>query len=484
MPLPQSSRRAALMTFLRFPDGFLWGAAASGPQTEGFFQKTHQSVMDRWYETAPDDFYNRVGPDVTCDFYHRYKEDFALMKRMGFNSYRTSIQWTRLIRDLETGEPDPAGAAFYQDVIRAAKDNGIELIFNLHHFDLPQELLERWGGWTNRHVVDLYVKFARTAFSLFGSEVRRWTTFNEPMVIAEAGYLYGFHWPKYKNRGKDAVQVMYHLNLASAKAIREYRSMGLPGSIGIILNLTPAYPRSSSPEDLKASSFAEDFFSRFFLMPAVYGTFPESMIQLLRQDNVLFSSEPEDEIILKQGTADFLGLNYYHPRRVKARETALTASDWVPDRYFEDYEMPGRRINPYRGWEIYPKAVYDIAMTVRNEYRNIPWYLSENGMGVEAEERFRDPSGRINDDYRISFYKEHLAWLHRAIDEGSACFGFHAWTAIDCWSWNNAYKNRYGFVSLDLETGTRTVKQSGDWFRTVSKENGFESDESSVRKHQ
>lgn len=467
------------MTRYSFPDGFLWGAAASGPQTEGSFQKPHQSVMDYWYEIRPDDFFGRVGPVVTCDFYHRYKEDFALMKQMGFNSFRTSIQWTRLIRDLETGEPDPAGAAFYRDVIRAAKDNGIELIFNLHHFDLPQELLERYGGWTSRHVVDLYVKFARTAFSLYGKDIRRWTTFNEPMVIAEAGYLYGFHWPKHTNRGKEAVQVMYHLNLASAKAIHEYHSMGLPGTIGIILNLTPAYPRSASPEDLAASAFAEDFFNRFFMRPAVYGTFPDSLIRILRQDNVLFTSEAEDEAILKQGTADFLGLNYYHPRRVKARESALNTSEWMPDRYFEEYEMPGRRINPYRGWEIYPEAVYDIAMTVKNEYRNIPWYLSENGMGVKAEERFRDSAGRINDDYRIAFYKEHLARLHQAIFEGSACFGFHAWTAIDCWSWNNAFKNRYGFAALNLETGARTVKQSGDWFKTVSDNNGFESDDSS-----
>lgn len=458
---------------LTFPDGFLWGAAASGPQTEGFFNKPHKSIMDHWYDLRPDDFFNQVGPDVTCDFMHHYEEDFALMKQLGFNSYRTSIQWTRLIRDLETGEPDPEGAAFYRNVIQAAKKNGIELIFNLHHFDLPEELLERYGGWTSRHVVDLYVKYARTAFSLFGNDVHRWVTFNEPMVIAEAGYLYGFHWPKYSCRGKEAVQVIYHLNLASALAIQAYRSMNLPGTIGIILNLTPAYPRSDSPEDLAASAFAEDFCNRFFLMPAVHGVFPERLIRILKQDGVLFEELPEDAAILRQNTVDFLGLNYYHPRRVKARETSLDTTAWVPDRYFEDYEMPDRRINPYRGWEIYPKAVYDIAMAVKQEYRNIPWYLSENGMGVEGEERFIDASGRINDDYRIAFYEEHLEWLHRAIEEGSACFGFHAWTAIDCWSWNNAFKNRYGFAALDLCTGKRTVKQSGDWFKTVAEQNGF-----------
>ena len=477
MSFPQSARRTPVTVRLIFPDGFLWGAAASGPQTEGFYEKPHQSIMDHWYHECPDDFFSRVGPDVTCDFFHHYREDFALMKEMGFNSYRTSIQWTRLIADLETGEPDSEGAAFYRDVIRAAKENDIELILNLHHFDLPQELLEQYGGWTSRHVVDLYVKYAETAFSLFGNDVSRWVTFNEPMVIAEAGYLYGFHWPKYHNHGKDAVQVIYHLNLASALAVREYRAMNLPGTIGIILNLTPAYPRSDSPEDLAASAFAEDFCNRFFLMPAVHGVFPEHLIQTLKQDNVLFTANPGDAEILMENTVDFLGLNYYHPRRVKARETALNTDEWMPDRYFEDYEMPGRRINPYRGWEIFPQAVYDIAMAVKTEYRNIPWYLSENGMGVEAEERFAETDGSIRDDYRIEFYKEHLSMLHRAIQEGSACFGFHAWTATDCWSWNNAFKNRYGFAALDLSTQKRTIKKSGTWFRTVSEHNGFDIDE-------
>ena len=462
--------------WLIFPDGFLWGAAASGPQTEGSAGKPHQSIMDRWYKERPDDFHDRIGPDITCDFLHKYEEDFALMKQLGFNSYRTSIQWTRLIRDLETGEPDPAGVEFYRNVIRAAKKNNIELILNLHHFDLPQELLEQYGGWTSRHTVELFVRYAKTAFRLFGQDVHYWTTFNEPMVIAEAGYLYGFHWPKYSGRGKDAVQVIYHLNLASALAVREYRKMNLPGRIGIVLNLTPACPRSQDPADLSASFFAEDFCNRFFLMPAVYGVFPDSLIRVLEEDGVLFSGMAGDEAVLKEGTVDFLGLNYYHPRRVKARENPLSAAEWVPDLRFEDYEMPGRRMNPYRGWEIYPKAVYDIAMAVKNEYRNIPWYLSENGMGVENEQRFAENNGSINDDYRIDFYREHLSWLHQAIGEGSACFGFHAWTAIDCWSWNNAFKNRYGFAALDLKTQKRTIKKSGTWFRTVCDNNGFESD--------
>ncbi len=165
-------------------------------------------------------------------------------------------------------------------------------------------------------------------------------------------------------------------------------------------------------------------------------------------------------------------MNYYHPKRVQAPESSETFNGkWMPDKYFSDYEWKERRVNPYRGWEIYPKAIYDIAKNIQDNYHNIPWFISENGMGVEGEERFIDSQGMIQDDYRIEFYEEHLLWLHKAIEEGSNCFGYHTWTAFDCWSWNNAYKNRYGFISVDLATQKRTIKKSGYWYKEVSNKN-------------
>ena len=146
----------------------------------------------------------------------------------------------------------------------------------------------------------------------------------------------------------------------------------------------------------------------------------------------------------------------------------------MPETFFDYYDMPGKRMNPYRGWEIAPQVMYDVAVNIKDNYNNIPWYISENGMGVEGEERFRDENGVINDDYRIDFVKEHLTYLHKGIQEGSNCFGYHLWTFIDCWSWANSFKNRYGFVALDLESGKRTVKKSGRWIKEVSETNEFE----------
>ncbi|WP_288221565.1 glycoside hydrolase family 1 protein [uncultured Clostridium sp.] len=460
-----------------FPKGFWWGSATSGPQSEGDFNKKNKNIFDYWYEIEPEAFFDNVGPVIASNFYNSYKEDIAMIKEIGLNSLRTSIQWTRLIKNFETAEVDEDGVKFYNNVIDEIIKNGMIPVINLHHFDLPIELYEKYGGWESKHVVDLFVKFAKVAFELFGDKVKHWTTFNEPIVVVEGEYLYQFHYPKLVD-GKKAMQVLYNLNLASAKAIKVFKEGGYGkdnGQIGIILNLTPAYPRDeNNEEDLKASKIADDFFNNSFLDPAVKGEFPKNLVKLLEEEKVIWESTEEELEIIKNNTIDFLGVNYYQPRRVKAKESQFDYSrGWMPDKYFDNYEMPGRRMNPYRGWEIYPEAMYDIAINIRDNYNNIPWYISENGMGVEGEEKYINSEGYIEDDYRIEFIKEHLVNLNKAIEEGANCFGYHTWTPIDCWSWTNAYKNRYGFIAVDLKTQKKTIKKSGRWIEEVSKNNSF-----------
>lgn len=463
------------MNKLQFPDGFWWGAATSGPQSEGRFHKLHRSVFDYWYDIDPAAFFDRVGPNVASNFYNDYKRDIALMKEIGLNSVRTSIQWTRLIKDFETGTVDDDAVRFYNDVIDEFLAQGILPVMNLHHFDLPAELYEKYGGWESKKVVDLFAMFARRCFELFGDRVKHWATFNEPMVVVEGEYLYEFHYPKLVD-GKKACQVLYNLNLASAKAIAAFRESHCAkdgGKIGIILNLTPAYPRSESAEDVEAARFAEEFKNNSFLYPAVKGCFSADLERDLAADGVLWESTAEEKAIIAQNTVDFLGVNYYRPFRAKAPEHFDASRGWLPEKHFAEYDMPGARMNPYRGWEIYPQAIYDIAKNIQNNLGNIPWYISENGMGVEGEEKYRNAEGYIEDDYRIDFLKEHLRYLHQGIAEGSNCFGFHMWTPIDCWSWSNAYKNRYGFIAVDLATQQKTIKKSGYWIHDVAAHNGF-----------
>ncbi len=460
----------------QFPENFWWGAATSGPQSEGRFDKKHSNMFDHWYDIEPEAFYNYVGPDTASNFYNSYEDDIAKMKEVGLNSLRTSIQWTRLIDDLETNTVDPKGVDYYNRVIDTFLANGIRPIFNLHHFDLPVDLYHKYGGWESRHVVDLFVGFAEQCFKHFGDRVKDWVVHNEPMVVVDGEYLYQFHYPKLVD-GKKAVQVAYHLNLATAKTIERYREKGYDkdgGRTGTVLNLTPTYAASEEKEDQDAAHFAELWNNKMFLEPAVHGHFPEELVAVLKKDGVLWQTEEGDEELFRNNTVDFLGVNFYHPNRVKRPDISPdSVGDWMPGRYFDNYDMPGRRMNIDKGWEIYPKAIYDIALNVRDNYKNIPWFVSENGMGVSREERFMDEHGQIQDDYRINFIQEHLEWLHKGIEEGSNCFGYHLWTPIDCWSWTNAYRNRYGLISNNIHTQVKTIKKSGYWLKEVIEKNAI-----------
>lgn len=467
-----------------FPKDFWWGAATSGPQSEGRFNKQHANVFDYWYEIEPEAFYQQVGPDTASNFYNSYKEDIRLMKEVGLDSVRTSIQWTRLIDDLEKGTVNAEGARFYSEVIDEFIAQGIRPMINLHHFDLPVELYHKYGGWESKHVVELFVNFAEKCFELYGDRVTDWFTFNEPMVIVEGQYIHQFHYPNLVD-GKKAVQVAYNIQLASSKAIARFRKINKnPASrIGIVLNLTPAYPASQAPADVKAAEIADLWLNQFFMNASTLGEFPEKLATTFAKDDALWQATPAELAIIKENPIDYLGVNFYHPNRVKAPSVSADslAVDFLPTKYFEEYEMPGRRMNVDKGWEIYPKALYDIALNIRDNYGNIDWFVSENGMGVSHEERYLNEDGQIEDDYRIQFIKEHLYWLHKGLEAGSHCKGYHLWTPIDCWSWKNAYRNRYGFISNNIHTQVKTIKKSGYWMQKVAATNQFELSDDRVK---
>ncbi|MDK2805022.1 MAG: 6-phospho-beta-glucosidase [Thermoanaerobacterium sp.] len=457
----------------KFPENFWWGSATSATQIEGAANEDGKgmNVWDYWYKQVPNRFFNGVGPDVTSDFYHRYKDDIKLMKEIGHNSFRLSISWSRLIPG-GVGEINKKAVEFYNNVINELIENGIMPIVNLFHFDMPIEM-QHIGGFENRQVLENYKNYAKTCFELFGDRVKRWITFNEPIVPAEGGYLYNFHYPDIVDF-KRAIQVCFNTVLASAMAINEFKKLEIKdGKIGIVLNLTPSYPRSNHPADLKAAEIADLLFNRSFLDPCVKGEYPEKLVELLKSYNHLPVYTEDDLELIKNNTVDYLGVNYYQPRRVKAKENMPNPYGvFTPDWFFDEYIMPGRRMNPYRGWEIYEKGIYDLLINVRDNYGNIESYISENGMGVEGEERFLK-DGIIQDDYRIEFIKGHLKWLHKAIEEGCNVKGYHLWSFMDNWSFLNAYKNRYGLVSVDLATQKRTIKKSGYWFKELAKNNGF-----------
>ena len=459
-----------------FPENFWWGSASSALQTEGDSLAGGKSatIWDAWYEQQPWRFHQNIGPAETSTFHQNWQQDIALLKQLNHNSFRTSLSWSRLIPD-GSGEVNPEAVTFYNNVIDALLAKGIKPFITLFHFDMPMVMQEK-GGWENREVVAAFNRYAQICFDLFGDRVMHWFTFNEPIVPVEGGYLYDFHYPNVVDF-KRAATVAYHTVLAHALAVRAYRAGHYNGEIGIVLNLTPSYPRSQHPADITAAHHADLLFNRSFLDPVLRGEYPADLVALLRQYDQLPVTLPGDHALIAEGKIDLLGVNYYQPRRVKCRDSAVNpAAPFMPEWFFENYEMPGRKMNPYRGWEIYEPGIYDILTNLRINYGNPRCFISENGMGVENEQRFVQ-EGIINDQYRIEFIAEHLKWLHKGISEGANCLGYHMWTFIDNWSWCNGYKNRYGFVQLDLSTQQRTVKKSGEWFAATSANNGFNEQE-------
>ena len=459
---------------IKFPKDFLWGTSTSGPQTEGRFTGDGKgdNLWDYWYQVEPHRFRFQEGPGLTSTFYENWEEDIELLVETGHTAFRTSIQWSRIFPE-GRGEVNPVGVAFYRQVFERIKSKGIHLMVNLYHFDLPFALQEQGDGWENKETVYAYRDYARFCFETYGDLVDQWITFNEPIVPVEFGYFYDAHYP-HKVDAAAAVKVAYHTQLASSLAVKACHEVDLSYRIGVVLNLTPAYPRSQHPADVKAARIAELFQAKSFLDPSVLGTYPPELVEILRERDLLPEVDPSDLELIKEHTVDFLGVNYYQPMRVSAPRYAPNPdSPMLVEQFYEPYVMPGRKINPHRGWEIYEQGLYDIAQNIKENYGNIEWLLTENGMGVEGEEKFRQ-NGEIQDDYRIDFVKDHLRELHRAIQEGANCKGYLMWTFIDCWSWLNGYKNRYGLVELDLATQERRLKKSGHWFRELSKQNGFE----------
>lgn len=456
---------------VKFPENFLWGSAASAPQTEGHSRKNGKSpsTWDKWFELNPEKFNDNQGPENTSNVYELYKEDIQRMKAIGMNSYRTSIAWSRLLPDGKTVNEE--AVAFYRDYFQTLVDNEIEPIINLFHFDMPWWLMEK-GGWETRESVEAFGFYARIAFEKFGDIVHRWGTFNEPLVHIEMGYLHGYHYPAIHDF-KKAIQVGYHTLLAHFTAVKAFRESGKKGEIGIILNVTPAYGKSDSAADQKAKEIADLFVIKSFLDPCVLGKIPQELKDILKENQLTPETAAGDEELIKAYPVDFIGMNYYQPMRVQAPENPkFPAED--PKDFFAPYDWPEKRINPYRGWEIYPQALYDVAVLIKEKYNNIPWYVSENGMGVADEERFMDGDGMIQDDYRIEFMQEHLEQLHKGIAAGSNCFGYHTWTFVDCWSWLNGYRNRYGFYRVDLDNNYgRSLKKSGLWYKKLAENNGF-----------
>ncbi len=470
----------------KFPKGFWWGSSTSAEQIEPSGNEPEAGKSKTIWNATFDDYHHRIfdGEYAQNNFYVKYKEDLQRAKDLNFNSIKLSFSWARIMPDGKSINEE--GVEFYDNLLDECDKLGIVPFLELYHFDMPLWAQEM-GGWTSDEVIEYFLEYAKFIFNRYGDRTPYWSAWNEPIVLVECQYWYQFHYPFEVNFQK-GIKSMMNINKIHCLVTKILKDINPDYKMGIYLNITPAIPRSDSPEDLQAAKFAEMIQWRSFADPLIKGKFPQELYNHLKANGAWPEDIDIDEynkLFEESQKLDFMGINYYTTLRVKAPEGEIDWSDKekvLPNTHlFNDYKKEGIRMNPYRGWEVHPKSIYDMLTTLKEEYNNIPCFIAENGMGVENEDRFRNEKGFIEDDYRIDFINEHLYWVWKAIEEGSSCSGYHMWSYIDNWSWLNSYKNRYGFYELDLKTNERKPKKSASWIKGVIKNNSIEIDEEKIQ---
>ena len=462
-----------------FPEDFLWGGAISAEQTEGSFKGMDkgETIYDYSFKKNPNNFRNNIGPDTAIKLIENYKSDIQDWKSIKVNSLRTSMSWARIFPDGDYNKPNMVAVKWYHSFIDELIKNGIEPIMTLFHFDMPMYAQNK-GGWESREVWNEFLEYSKFVFNEFGSKIKRWTTMNEPWVPIWTGYFSKVEYPRIDNdqRGINAAYgiVMSHglvVNYFNANIKNKYNT-----KIGAIFNSGVVYPKDkNNKEDVKAAKYLEMYQLTGLTDPMITGKWNDGLIKWVKEMDLVPQNYLKIDIeTLSHVKVDWVGINYYSPQRAMAPTRKDNKHKMY--NYFESYNMPGRRENKFRGWEIYPEAIYDTFKFFNKRYsKDLEYMLTEFGMGVENEGVFRNEDGIIDDQYRISFIKEHLENLNRVMVEEKSMkiIGAHVWAIIDCWSWGNAFKNRYGLFEVDIKTQMRKPKSSAYFFKKMIEANGF-----------
>ncbi|HEY4001627.1 MAG TPA: family 1 glycosylhydrolase [Candidatus Xenobia bacterium] len=410
------------------------------------------SIWDAFCRDHPERVFEAATPAVACDHVNRWQEDVQWMARLGHTGYRMSICWPRVQPD---GQWSEAGLAFYDRLFDALLAVGIQPNVTLYHWDLPAGMT-----WEDPSTVDRFVSYATGCFERYGDRVRLWSTLNEPGWSTLNGYVTGLH-PPLKQDWRAAIQVSHHLMLAHGRVVERFHSLGLKG-IGIALNLSAVRP--ATPADEAAAVQADGILNRWFIEPVLRGRYPEDISALYRQCGLLPTGDS-----LSGDRVDWVGVNYYYPHHATADapETsfhlntsgeAAEACDFAIEGQFRMVRNPRGRYSDW-AWEIDADGLYELLLP----YRDIPVYVTENGLG----RREHLANGEVDDQERIDFVRDHLRAVERALAAGIDVRGYYMWSLMDNFSWINGYKKRYGFLYVDRETLERTPKKSAWWFRDV-----------------
>jgi beta-glucosidase len=426
---------------------FLWGTATAAYQIEGAAEEDGRGVSI-WDTFAREPGRTRDGHtgDVACDHYHRWREDVALMSGLGLNAYRFSIAWPR-VQPLGSGEVNERGLDFYDRLVDALLEAGIQPVPTLFHWDLPQALQDR-GGWLNREISPIFAEYARVVAERLADRVPLWITLNEPFVHMAFGYALGLHAPG-QALLTDALPAAHHQLLGHGLAVQALRAAGAR-EVALTNNCTPVWPASAEEPDLKAADAYDTLHNRLFNDPVLLGKYPDLSAYTRTLD---FVRDGDLETIATP--LDALGINYYNPTRIGA-----PTADGLP---FADAGITGHPTTAF-GWPVVPDGLRELLTGLKSRYGAAlpPIHITENGC---SQEDLLTEHGTVEDQGRIAYLEGHIAAMRRAMDEGVDVRGYFAWSLLDNFEWAEGYHQRFGLVHVDFATQRRTPKASYAWLR-------------------
>lgn len=477
---------------MSFPKDFFWGGAIAANQAEGAWDVDGKGVsladvMTSGSHRTPKRLEPSLSPEFlypsheAIDFFHHYEEDIELFAEMGFKMLRTSINWTRIFPTGLEERPNELGLAFYDRLFDCCRAHGIEPLVTLSHYEMPYELVERYNGWCGREVIGLFERFCRTVFDRYHDKVTYWLTFNEINCATlytgqytSTSNVRGMRGPvsELPDRPAERYQALHHQFVASARVTRYAHERYPELKIGCMIGALPDYPFTCDPDDALATQRQMRMVNWFCSDVQIRGYYPSYARRFLRELGVEVRMEPGDAEELAAGTVDFYSCSYYM--------TFCVSCD--PDVEVTEGNLLGGARNPYLevsdwGWQIDPKGLRYMLNEVWDRYQ-VPIMVVENGLGAYDE---KDPvDGRIHDDYRIAYFREHVRQMGEAIDDGVDLRAFLPWGCIDLVSLSTGeMAKRYGFVYVNkFDDGTgdlsRERKDSFFWYQRVIASNGEE----------
>lgn len=427
------------MNFKRsdFPQDFLFAAATSSYQIEGHkfggAGKTHWDT----FAATPGNVVRAENGDLACDHYHRYVDDFALMREAGFDAYRFSTSWARVMPE-GTGEPNAEGLDFYDRLVDAMLEHGLKPMATLYHWELPVALADL-GGWRNPDIAKWFGEFTEVMMGRIGDRVYSVAPINEPWCVGWLSHFLGHHAPGLRDIRATA-HAMHHVLTAHGTAIQVMRGLGMK-NLGGVFNFEYAHPVDDSPEAARSASVYDAYYNRFFLGGIFNGTYPELVLEGLEPH---LPKGWQDDFALIGQDLDWVGLNYYTCKRIAPMDGAWPAHE----------EVPGPLPKTQMEWEIYPEGLSYFLRMVHAEYtKGLPLYVTENGM-ANAD------TSNVPDQPRIDYLDAHLAAALKAIQDGVPLRGYTFWSLLDNYEWALGYEKRFGLIHVDFDTLERTPKAS------------------------